>query len=510
MHQRKPILMKGQIIFSNTKACIAVFAIGCLATMQSLAQDEWKTEKYRPGFHFSPKRHWMNDPNGLVFHNGVYHMFFQHYPNGTTWGPMHWGHAVSKDLLHWEEKDIALYPDSLGYIFSGSVVVDHQNSSGLGTAGKPPLVAIFTYHNDARERAKLPDFQYQGLAYSNDDGRTWKKYAGNPVLRDPGSTDFRDPKVCWHGPSGKWIMTLATKDRITFFTSVNLTRWEKASEFGKDMGAHGGVWECPDLFALELNGQRHWILLVSINPGAPNGGSGTQYFIGQFDGKTFTPYDMDIRWMDHGTDNYAGVTFSNITGRTVLLGWMSNWNYAQSVPTVSWRSAMTLPRELALRMVDGKLFLASKPVREFADAAVNNKSKELKSGSWQRLGTPGGFSLNMKGAPRNDISIELGNATGDILRIGYEKATDRFYVDRTGAGNVGHNKGFAARHYAPRISRDPEIGLEIIVDAASVEVFADDGLTVMTEIFFMDKAIDRVRCQGYQGTIRHRVIDRTL
>ncbi|MEY4375598.1 MAG: hypothetical protein RJB26_148, partial [Pseudomonadota bacterium] len=247
------------------------------------------TPQYRPAFHFTPQAHWMNDPNGMVFVNGEYHLFFQHYPEDTVWGPMHWGHAKSRDLLHWEELPIALYPDERGWIFSGSVVVDTANTSGFGRDGIAPWVAIFTHHDGAGEKAGRVDIESQSLAYSLDGGTTWTKYAGNPVLPSPGTRDFRDPKVFRHGPSGRWVMSLATKDRITFFSSANLKEWRKESDFGVALGAHGGVWECPDLFPITFEGKTRWVLLVSLNPGGPNGGSATQYFVGDFDGKNFTP-----------------------------------------------------------------------------------------------------------------------------------------------------------------------------------------------------------------------------
>jgi sucrose-6-phosphate hydrolase SacC (GH32 family) len=232
----------------------------------------------------------MNDPNGMVFHNGEYHLFYQHNPDSTVWGPMHWGHAVSKDMIYWEHLPIALYPDSLGTIFSGSAVVDNNNTSGFGTAVNPALVAIYTYHDAEGEKAGRKDYQNQGIAYSLDNGREWITYDQNPVLRSPGIPDFRDPKVMWHEKSQQWIMALAVVDRISFYSSPNLKDWTKESEFGANIGAHGGVWECPDLFELQVEGtqDKKWVLLVSINPGAPNGGSGTQYFIGDFDGKNFT------------------------------------------------------------------------------------------------------------------------------------------------------------------------------------------------------------------------------
>ena len=241
-------------------------------------------EKYRPQIHFSPKEKWMNDPNGMVYHNGIYHLFYQYYPDSNVWGPMHWGHAVSTDMIRWKHQSIALYPDSLGYIFSGSAVVDVNNTSGFGVNGKPPFVAIFTHHDPKGEASGRNDYQNQSIAYSVDDGKTWIKYKNNPVVRNPGIKDFRDPKVMWFAKEKKWIMTLATLDRITFYSSNDLKNWSKESEFGKNAGAHGGVWECPDLFPLNYNGKKVWVLIVSINPGGPNGGSATQYFLGDFDG----------------------------------------------------------------------------------------------------------------------------------------------------------------------------------------------------------------------------------
>lgn len=322
------------------------------------------TEPYRPQIHFSPQAHWMNDPNGLVYFQHQYHLFYQYYPESTVWGPMHWGHAISKDMIHWKHLPIALYPDKLGYIFSGSAVVDVKNTSGLGRNGKTPLVAIYTNHDPEGEKKGSDTYQNQSLAYSLDAGKTWIKYNHNPVLKNPGIKDFRDPKVSWYEPQQKWIITLATQDHISFYSSKNLIDWKKESEFGKTIGAHGGVWECPDLFPLNDQGKKVWVLLVSINPGGPNGGSATQYFTGEFDGNVFTPYKTDTRWIDYGPDDYAGVTWSNTGDRKVFLGWMSNWLYGTSVPTDKWRSAMTVPRELSLLNKNGNYYLQSKPVKE--------------------------------------------------------------------------------------------------------------------------------------------------
>ena len=451
-------------------------------------------EPHRPQIHFSPKAHWMNDPNGLVYHNGVYHLFFQYYPDSTVWGPMHWGHATSKDLVHWNEEDIALYPDSLGYIFSGSAVVDKSNTSGLGKDGKIPLVAIFTYHDPKGAEAKKNDYQVQGLAYSLDDGKTWTKYEKNPVLKNPGIIDFRDPKVMWYEPGKKWIMTLATKDRITFYSSPDLKNWTKESEFGENLGAHGGVWECPDLFTVTTNaGETVWALLVSINPGGPNGGSATQYFIGQFDGKQFTTTQTDTRWLDYGPDNYAGVTWSNVGDRRLFIGWMSNWNYGQLVPTHPWRSAMTVPRDIGVQKIGGKYMLTSKPAPEI----------------YRKLGAPeqfvhihkgGVIDLNADTAGPSipcrillgssnveSFEIVLSNEIGEELTVGYNKDSNQYYIDRRKSGKIDFEKGFGQMHTAPRISTSDSMNLELIVDSASVELFADGGLTAMTSIFFPTK-----------------------
>ena len=313
------------------------------ASVQSQVQPDAKLTNeslYRPLFHFTPKQGWMNDPNGMIYLNGQYHLFFQHYPDSTVWGPMHWGHATSSDLVQWKEQPIALYPDSIGMIFSGSAVLDKNNTSGLGRGGIAPLVAIFTQHFMPGEKAGRTDFQNQSIAYSLDEGKTWTKYAGNPVLKTPNLKDFRDPKVIWHAPTQKWIMSLAVADHVEFYSAPDLINWTKESEIGKNLFAHGGVWECPDLLHFNLNGKTIWVLLVSMNPGGPNGGSATQYIVGDFDGHVFKPFSADIKWMDYGPDNYAGVTWSNTPGRSVFMGWMSNWLYAAKLPTAPWRGAM--------------------------------------------------------------------------------------------------------------------------------------------------------------------------
>ncbi len=468
---------------------------GAASTTSLLSSDY--NEPHRPQIHFSPQKAWMNDPNGMVFHNGTYHLFYQYYPDSTVWGPMHWGHATSKDLIHWQHLPIALYPDSLGYIFSGSAVADINNTSGFGRAGKAPLVAIFTHHDPVKAKAKSNYHQNQSIAYSLDDGKTWTKYANNPVLKNPGIKDFRDPKVMWYEPAKKWIMTLATLDHITFYSSPDLKDWTKESELGKDFGAHGGVWECPDLFPLQYNGQKVWILIVNLNPGGPNGGSATQYFTGQFNGHTFTPYQTDTRWLDYGPDEYAGITYENTGDRKIFLGWMSNWKYGQVVPTEKWRSAMTVPRELGLEKVGDKYLVTSRPSPELN--VLNSKPTSLQNISATNFNLTketgklkGPARLSFTSDKLESFTITLSNDANEKVLIGYDKASNNYFIDRTNSGKVSFEKGFAGRHTAPRFSTSANMDMTLIIDNASVELFADNGLSIMTEIFFPNSLLSSI------------------
>jgi len=462
-------------------------------------ENEIFNETHRPQFHFSPPTQWMNDPNGMVFHQGIYHLFYQHYPDSNVWGPMHWGHAVSRDLIHWEHKPIALFPDEHGYIFSGSAVADVNNTSGLGSSDNPPLVAIFTYHDPEGNKADRNDFQTQGIAYSLDGGDTWKKYEKNPVLDNPGIRDFRDPKVIRYEPGDNWIMVLAVSDHVSFYSSDDLINWKFESDFGDSFGAHGGVWECPDLIRIDdPAGTDKWLLLVSINPGGPNGGSATQYFVGEFNGNSFLPLDSIQRWVDYGADNYAGVTWANIQDRKVFLGWMSNWLYATVVPTGKWRSAMTLPRELKLLHESGAYYLAFTPVKEYENirsGIYDIKEKKIKeplivnaiSGLEDGL-----FEIDMRIDSPSDVKIEVGNKLGEKIVIGYLREEQKYYIDRTKSGKTNFNDQFSAIHYAPRISRNKELEMKLIFDVASIELFADQGLTVMTDIFFPSEEYSQI------------------
>ena len=461
-----------------------------------------KTEMYRPQIHFSPDAHWINDPNGMVYENGVYHLFLQYHPYSSVWGPMHWAHATSKDLIHWEEQPIALFPDSLGCIFSGSAVVDKKNSSGFGKNGKAPLIAIFTAHNLEGEKAGQNNFQNQSIAYSNDHGQTWTKYSGNPVIKNPGIRDFRDPKVMWYEPQKKWVMTLATKDRVTFYSSPDLKNWIKESEFGETLGSHGGVWECPDLFTLNDKGKKVWVLVVNINPGGPNGGSATQYFLGDFNGKTFTASHKDIKWLDYGPDEYAGITWSNTGDRKIFLGWMSNWQYASKVPTTVWRGATTLPRELLLKHVGDKTLVASTPVKELS--VIYSKSKVIenltlngKIDLFDKLGlSQFPCRINLTFEKTDDFTLTVQNKKGEELVIGYDKMHNQYFIDRSASGKVDFEKGFGAKHVAPRFSNNTDIKISLVIDESSVELFADDGLTTMTEIFFPNAPYNKINLQS--------------
>lgn len=448
-------------------------------------------EPYRPLYHFTPAKGWMNDPNGMVYLDGEYHLFFQHYPDSTVWGPMHWGHAVSADLVNWEERAIAIYPDSLGYIFSGSAVFDRDNTSGFGTADNPPLVAIYTYHDMDGEKSGKSDYQSQAIAYSLDQGKSWTKYEGNPVLPNQGIRDFRDPKVRSIKKSdgtNQWVMTLAAKDRIQFFGSSDLKSWALLGEFGQGIGAHGGVWECPDLIPMKTpDGSEKWVLLVSLNPGGPQMGSATQYFIGDFDNGTFTPDDTMIRWLDYGPDNYAGVTWSNTPGdRNAFIGWMSNWLYAQVVPTDTWRSAMTTPRDLSLFDVDGTLLVKSAPAAEL----VGLRGEKYNIAEQSTLPSPATEIL--ASVESDQFSLELSNELGEKVIISKENGL--VTIDRTSAGPNDFHPDFGAAHSAPMSWKAESIRLYL--DASSVELFVNEGELVMTSLLFPSSSLNQINILG--------------
>jgi len=476
---------------------LTIYFFGVNATNPANHNAVGADEKYRPRYHFTPDSMWMNDPNGLVYYKDEYHLFYQYHPMSNVWGPMHWGHAVSNDMITWKHLPIALFPDTNGYIFSGSVVIDWKNTSGFGSIENPPMIAIFTYHNPEKEKEGFLDFQTQGIAYSLDNGRTWKKYEQNPVLPNPGFRDYRDPKVIWHEATRRWIMVLAVRDKTMFYSSKDLKKWDFESEYGLKNDKR--LWECPDLFPLEVVGtnQTKWVLVVSMQSGAPNGGTGTSYFIGDFDGHRFVNSQPENKqyWLDAGTDNYAMVSWSDISpedGRKRMLGWMSNWQYAQQVPTIRWRSAMTLPREVSLvRISENEWKLQSKIVREF-ESYIGNKisvsndsilADKLLIQQKKPLVCALNISFNRKKL-KEAFTILISSAEKDSLEIGFDPITNHYFIDRVKAGISGFNKAFAAKHFAPCLSRNNELVMKIVLDKASIELFTDDGFTVMTDIFF--------------------------
>jgi fructan beta-fructosidase len=495
--------MKGYLRISSL-IVISIIILSCRNVVNKKTSGEesksrYYNEQYRPQYHFSPESGWMNDPNGLVYYEGEYHLFYQYYPDSTVWGPMHWGHAVSHDLIRWKHLPIALYPDSLGYIFSGSAVVDSANSSGFGSHEKPPMVAIFTYHNPELEKTGSNTFQSQAIAFSLDKGRTWTKYSGNPVLKNPGNRDFRDPKMFWHPQTKKWDVILAAHDRVQIYSSPDMKKWTFESEFGMGIGEHGGVWECPDLFPVKVEGTEihKWVMLVSINPGGPNGGSAIQYFTGEFDGHKFVTDDTNTKWVDWGTDDYAGVTWSNIPendGRRLFIGWMSNWRYATVVPTKVWRSSNTIPRELSVKDEKGHYFLTSRPVREFGDLRrkadtatikqqIFNGEMKISADRITLMQSELLFGFNLTDNKADTMGIILENNLKERLIIGYCSAQKQFYIDRRSAGNSGFSKEFAGISTAP-YKPGATLKLHLFIDASSVELFVDDGSLVMTTLVF--------------------------
>ncbi|MBD3917165.1 glycoside hydrolase family 32 protein [Paenibacillus sp. PR3] len=463
---------------------------------------DYRNEKYRPQFHFTPPANWMNDPNGMVYFEGEYHLFYQHHPHGTTWGPMHWGHAVSTDLIHWEHLPIAMKPDNNGAIFSGSIVVDWTNSSGLFSE-EPGLVAIFTqadqYPDSDRPR------QRQSIAYSSDRGRTWSMYENNPVLSNEEITDFRDPKVFWHEQSSHWVMVIAAGDRVQIYVSQDLKSWTCASEFGAKEGSHDGVWECPDLIELPIEGQeetRKWVMIVSIGDD-PNlaEGSRTQYFVGQFDGKSFTNEASSdtVLWLDYGRDNYAGVTWSDIQGpnnEKYFIGWMSNWKYANQTPTSTWRSAMTLPRQLLLRDTSAGVRLVQHPVKELLELRRNDESLR-----WEGQTIHPGYNLleNVKAdiyeiiaefdpGTAEEFGFKLRLSDNEETIVGYRAADRLLFVDRCHSGEAAFHDAFPCSHEVPVELKEGRMKIQIFVDQSSIEIFVNDGETVISDQIFPDTA----------------------
>ena len=444
-------------------------------------------ESFRPVYHHTPAYGWMNDPNGMFYKDGVYHLYFQYNPYGSVWGNMHWGHSTSTDLMHWKFEGCAIVPDTWGAIFSGSCVVDHENTAGFG---KEAVVAFYT----SAKSTPWGDIQMQSMAYSLDNGKTFTKYEGNPILTSS-EKDFRDPKVFWYAPGKHWVMILAVGQHMEIYSSVNLKEWKKESEFGAMQGAHGGVWECPDLVEIPVEGTREkkWVLICNLNPGGPFGGSAAQYFVGSFDGKKFVNESpTQTKWMDWGKDNYATVTWNNAPdGRCIALGWMSNWQYANNVPTRQYRSANTLARDLTLYREGQELYLKSTPSVEVKKARgkkvsipsfkVSEKHEivnlfEEKQGAYE-------VEIVIQNAGASKIAFCLLNDKGEKVSMYYDLNRKQFVMDRSESGTVDFSKDFPAVTVAP-VNVDKELTLRLFVDRSSIEAFGEDGKFVMTNLVF--------------------------
>jgi fructan beta-fructosidase len=457
---------------------------GALGVTASERGDPW-----RPLYHFTPPRNFMNDPNGLVHLDGEYHLFYQHNPEGDTWGHMSWGHAVSPDMLRWKDLPVALREEGGIMIFSGSAVHDQRNTSGL-CEGRPETCLIAVYTGHGRDR------QTQNLAVSVDSGRTWRKHAGNPVL-DIGAADFRDPKVFWHEPARRWVMVVALSDqrKVRFYASPDLRRWQALSDFGP-AGSVDGVWECPDLFELPVEGQARtrWVRDVDVDRGAPAGGTGGQYFVGEFDGRRFVdgaPASAPPRWVDHGRDFYASQSFSDLPDgdrRRIWVGWLSNWEYAKVEPTPPWRGMQSVPREVRLVAGGDDVVLTQRPIREIETLRGEPLDVETGEVAGRRVLPVTGDALDIEAALRPGTARALGLAVrmgeGEETLVGYDVATSRLFVDRTRSGRSDFHPAFAGRHSGPLALEQGLLRLRVLVDRSSVEVFGGDGRTVISDRIF--------------------------
>lgn len=442
-----------------------------------------RREQYRPHIHYTPAANWMNDPNGLVYFGGLYHLSYQYNPYASSHGNMHWGRAVSTDLVHWQEQPVAL-PEHEHQIFSGSAVVDWHNTSGFGQGEQPPLVACYTGHT--------ADNQAQFLAYSLDEGKTWSYHPG-PVL-DLGKRDFRDPKIFWHAESGRWIMVVVhpVERQIELYGSANLREWAPLSVFGP-AGATGGIWEVPELFPVhDEAGSLSWVMKVDLNPGGPYGGSGVQYWLGEFDGRTFTA-TTPARWVDHGNDFYAALTWNDLPGRRVWLAWMSNWQYAHHVPTQGWRGAMTLPRELRVCADPQGPVLAQRPVPELR--ALRQIRTVLQGGGAFSLSADQAHELLVRwpGAPEAGIRLEFRSEAGNEASV--EVRPGEVLLRRPVTTTTVLLEGYPGEHRAELPLDLDQHDLQIFLDASSVEVFAAAGRVVISDLLFPSEPIREVTFQ---------------
>ncbi|MBT2531117.1 glycoside hydrolase family 32 protein [Arthrobacter sp. ISL-48] len=505
------------------------------------------SEPWRPAAHLTTSRNWMNDPNGLVYENGTYHAFYQYNPKGNDWGNMSWGHSTSTDLVHWTEEPVAMEATDMEEIFSGSIVMDTEDRSGLGSKEAPAMVALYT--SAYKDNAPLPKgSQAQSLAYSLDHGHTWKKHQGNPVVNlEPASPNFRDPKVTWYEPGQYWVMTTVVADAhvVKLYKSTDLLHWDFLSDFS-GVGAQGGLWEMPELLEVPVEGtnERRWVMLLSINPGGIAGGSGMQYFSGDFDGVTFRAEGaagpeaplQDHQWVDYGADFYAATTISGAPGgKPVLFGWMGNWDYAQKIPTTPWRGTMAVPRELTLSSntsitsADGgraalRSSIAAVPAAELSGGRPYEQRMQLNDGS-QPLGqdfssrsqlldveltpdtaTEAGIVLRGAESPSADGSAEGQQG----LRISYRAQSGSLTIDRSAAGTSNFSDKFSPYQQVSVPLTDGKLKLRILLDSSSVEVFAPDSGTVITDLFLPAWADTGASVFSEGGNARFTVTGRNI
>ena len=454
-----------------------IASFGCWKKMQfSDLYDISNREQYRPIYHHTPAYGWMNDPNGMFYKDGVWHLYFQHNPFGSQWENMTWGHSTSTDLVHWTFEGDPVQPDVWGAIFSGSAVVDKENTAGFG---KDAVVALYT---------SAAESQIQSMAYSTDNGKTFTKYEGNPVITS-NVPDFRDPHMFWNEDIKKWNMILAAGQHMEIYTSDNLKEWKLESSFGAEYGNHGGVWECPDLMKMKVKGtdKEKWMLICNINPGGPFGGSATQYFIGDFDGYKFvcdTKPEV-TKWMDYGKDHYATVTFDNAPeGRHVAIAWMSNWQYANLVPTKQYRSCNSIPRDLGLFEYDGDIYCSVLPSPEMTAARKTKKPGKALTEACELI-------VN----PKRDVTIiTLSNDKGEEVVMKYDAKAKTFSMDRTNSGKMDFSTDFPAVTEAPTFGKISQ--LRIFIDKSSIEVFDAEGKMAMTNLVFPNKPYNKVTIQG--------------
>ena len=427
-------------------------------------------EKYRPLYHHTPKRGWMNDPNGMFYKDGVWHLFYQYNPYGSMWGNMHWGHSSSADLVHWKDEGVALAPDAWGTMFSGSCVTDNGNIVAMYTTSRPTPFG--------------GDVQAQCIAYSKDNGKTFTKYEGNPVLTAE-DKDFRDPRPFWNEDIKAWNLILAVGQEMRIYSSPDLKKWKYESSFGKEYGCHGGVWECPDLFPIGQS--KKWVLICNINPGGPFGGSATQYFVGQFDGHKFTCEHQDTRWMDYGKDHYATVSFCNAPdNRRTVMAWMSNWQYANQVPTMQFRSANSVPRDLGLFQYKGETYVSVVPSKEMLSLR-GDKAKQPTE------------ACEIVVDVKKQAEIVLSNARGEQVVMRYDAAKQTFSMDRTKSGDVSFSADFPCVTEAPTYGTVKQ--LRIFIDRCSVEAFDAEGKMAMTNLVFPTEPYNNIKVTGGRATI---------